>query len=179
MDGKAVPVQHWGVILEMDEWEKLAERLRSHGVTFVIEPYIRFKGEVGEQATMFLLDPSVMHWNLRRSLTMPRFLRQRKWGKMGRRGDRPCHITPRHITTHQDNNASLNESQNPDKSGLVALATGACEESAASRETYPVRRFPARQAAQTLCRLRFRCRLMSRCRSRLQRYRSVGPQNCC
>lgn len=58
VDGKTVPVQHWGVILEMDEWSALAEKLRSHNVTFVIEPYIRFKGEVGEQATMFLLDPS-------------------------------------------------------------------------------------------------------------------------
>ncbi|WP_390820338.1 VOC family protein [Thermoleptolyngbya sichuanensis] len=55
---KAVPTQHWGVILEMDEWEALAERLRSHGVAFIIEPYTRFKGEVGEQATMFFLDPS-------------------------------------------------------------------------------------------------------------------------
>ncbi|MBF2084502.1 VOC family protein [Thermoleptolyngbya sp. C42_A2020_037] len=58
VDGKAVPTQHWGVILEMNEWEALADRLRSHGVEFIIEPYIRFKGEVGEQATMFLLDPS-------------------------------------------------------------------------------------------------------------------------
>lgn len=58
VDGKAVPTQHWGVILEMDEWKGLAERLRSHGVEFIIEPYVRFEGEVGEQATMFLLDPS-------------------------------------------------------------------------------------------------------------------------
>ena len=58
VDGKSVPVQHWGVILDMPQWEALAERLRSQGVQFVIEPYIRFKGEVGEQATMFLLDPS-------------------------------------------------------------------------------------------------------------------------
>ncbi|MFM7426012.1 MAG: VOC family protein [Elainella sp.] len=58
VDGKAVPVQHWGVILEMAEWEKLAAALKAQGVKFVIEPYIRFKGEVGEQATMFLLDPS-------------------------------------------------------------------------------------------------------------------------
>jgi uncharacterized protein len=42
----------------MAEWEALAERLRSAGVAFVIEPYIRFKGEVGEQATMFFLDPA-------------------------------------------------------------------------------------------------------------------------
>lgn len=58
VDGNDVPVPHFGVILPMDEWEKLAERLRSAGVKFVIEPRIRFKGEVGEQATMFFLDPS-------------------------------------------------------------------------------------------------------------------------
>jgi len=58
VDGKSVPVQHWGVILEMDEWHVLADRLTAHEVAFVIEPYIRFQGEVGEQATMFLLDPS-------------------------------------------------------------------------------------------------------------------------
>ncbi len=58
VDGKSVPVQHWGVILEMSAWEKLAADLQSQGIEFVIEPYIRFKGEVGEQATMFLLDPS-------------------------------------------------------------------------------------------------------------------------
>lgn len=58
VDGKSVPVQHWGVILEMPEWEKLAASLKAQGVEFVIEPYLRFKGEVGEQATMFLLDPS-------------------------------------------------------------------------------------------------------------------------
>ena len=48
---------HFGVILEWDEWEALAERLKARNTDFVIEPYIRFKGEVGEQATMFLLDP--------------------------------------------------------------------------------------------------------------------------
>lgn len=58
VDGKRVPVQHWGVILEMDEWTKLAEALKAQGIQFVIEPYIRFKGQVGEQATMFFLDPS-------------------------------------------------------------------------------------------------------------------------
>jgi uncharacterized protein len=58
VDGKRVPVQHWGVILTMPEWEKLANTLKAQGVEFVIEPYIRFEGEVGEQATMFLLDPS-------------------------------------------------------------------------------------------------------------------------
>lgn len=58
VDGKQVPVQHCGVILEMDDWEKLAASLKAQNVEFVIEPYLRFKGEVGEQATMFLLDPS-------------------------------------------------------------------------------------------------------------------------
>jgi hypothetical protein len=58
VDGHGVPVPHFGVVLEMQEWSALAERLRQHNVGFVIEPYIRFKGEPGEQATMFLLDPS-------------------------------------------------------------------------------------------------------------------------
>jgi extradiol dioxygenase family protein len=50
-------VRHFGVVLAMDEWERLAEKLRVAGVSFIIEPHVRFKGEVGEQATMFLLDP--------------------------------------------------------------------------------------------------------------------------
>lgn len=58
VDGKGVPVRHFGVILEMDEWKALAEKLENEGIEFVIEPYIRFKGEPGEQATMFFLDPS-------------------------------------------------------------------------------------------------------------------------
>lgn len=58
VDGHAVPVPHFGVVLTMPEWERLAERVRSAGVDFVIEPYVRFKGEVGEQATMFFLDPA-------------------------------------------------------------------------------------------------------------------------
>lgn len=58
VDGKQVPVQHWGVILEMADWERLAASLQAQQVQFVIEPYLRFKGEVGEQATMFFLDPS-------------------------------------------------------------------------------------------------------------------------
>ncbi len=57
VDGKQVPVKHFGAVLEMDEWEALAEKLRNHGIEFIIEPYIRFKGEPGEQATMFFLDP--------------------------------------------------------------------------------------------------------------------------
>ena len=58
VDGKGVPVRHFGVILEMDEWDALAARVKKAGIDFVIEPYIRFKGEPGEQATMFFLDPS-------------------------------------------------------------------------------------------------------------------------
>jgi extradiol dioxygenase family protein len=58
VDGHGVPVPHCGVVLEMDAWEELASRLRAHGVGFVIEPYVRFRGQPGEQATMFLLDPS-------------------------------------------------------------------------------------------------------------------------
>ncbi|HEY0264874.1 MAG TPA: VOC family protein [Granulicella sp.] len=58
VDGHDVPVPHFGVVLTMEQWEQLAERLRAAGTKFVIEPYIRFKGEVGEQATMFFLDPA-------------------------------------------------------------------------------------------------------------------------
>jgi extradiol dioxygenase family protein len=58
VDGHGVPVPHYGVVLEMQAWHALSERLRKHNTRFVIEPYTRFKGEVGEQATMFLLDPS-------------------------------------------------------------------------------------------------------------------------
>lgn len=58
VDGKSVPVRHWGVILEMESWEHLADSLKAQGMVFEIEPYIRFKGEVGEQATMFFRDPS-------------------------------------------------------------------------------------------------------------------------
>ena len=58
VDGHDVPVPHFGVVLPMDTWQALAERLRQAGIQFVIEPYIRFKGEVGEQATMFFLDPA-------------------------------------------------------------------------------------------------------------------------
>lgn len=57
VDGKDVPVPHFGVVLDWDDWTTLAERLKNCGVKFVIEPYIRFKGEVGEQATLFFLDP--------------------------------------------------------------------------------------------------------------------------
>ena len=58
VDGHDVPVPHFGVVLDMEQFEALAGRLRVAGVKFVIEPYVRFKGEVGEQATMFLLDPA-------------------------------------------------------------------------------------------------------------------------
>ena len=57
VDGDAVPVRHFGLVLPMPDWEALAERLRAAGTRFVIEPHVRFKGQPGEQATMFLLDP--------------------------------------------------------------------------------------------------------------------------
>ncbi|MFM2476190.1 VOC family protein [Celerinatantimonas sp. MCCC 1A17872] len=57
VDGHNVPVPHFGVALPWNEWEALAERLRSFNVKFEIEPYVRFKGLVGEQGTMFLFDP--------------------------------------------------------------------------------------------------------------------------
>lgn len=57
VDGDDVPVRHFGLVLSMDEWQALADRLRAAGTRFVIEPHVRFKGQVGEQATMFLLDP--------------------------------------------------------------------------------------------------------------------------
>ena len=58
VDGKAVPIPHYGVVLEWNQWEELAEHLRSINIHFIIEPYVRFAGEVGEQATLFFLDPS-------------------------------------------------------------------------------------------------------------------------
>jgi uncharacterized protein len=58
VDGDNVPVRHFGLILPMADWQALADKLRAAGQRFVIEPHIRFKGEVGEQATMFFLDPS-------------------------------------------------------------------------------------------------------------------------
>jgi extradiol dioxygenase family protein len=57
VDGDNVPVRHFGLVLEMDDWHALATRLRDAGVRFVIEPHVRFKGQPGEQATMFLHDP--------------------------------------------------------------------------------------------------------------------------
>ena len=58
VDGYGVPVPHFGVVLAMDQWERLADRLAQHGVDFLIDPYIRYKGQAGEQATLFVLDPS-------------------------------------------------------------------------------------------------------------------------
>lgn len=58
VDTKTVPIPHFGVILSPDDWQALADTLRAAQVEFVIEPYTRFKGEVGEQSTMFLLDPA-------------------------------------------------------------------------------------------------------------------------
>ena len=57
VDGDNVPVRHFGLVMEMGQWEALAEKLKKAGIKFVIEPHIRFKGQVGEQATMFFLDP--------------------------------------------------------------------------------------------------------------------------
>ncbi|MGB1040338.1 MAG: VOC family protein [Flavobacteriales bacterium] len=58
VDGKAVPVPHFGVVLEWNKFHELAHSLKEKNIEFVIEPYIRFEGEVGEQATMFFYDPS-------------------------------------------------------------------------------------------------------------------------
>ncbi len=58
VDGHGVPVPHFGVVLEMDQWEALAALVKTFVPQFLIEPYIRFKGQPGEQATMFFLDPS-------------------------------------------------------------------------------------------------------------------------
>jgi extradiol dioxygenase family protein len=58
VDGDEVPVPHFGLVLSMREWEKLAERLVEAGVDFIIPPTVRFAGRPGEQATMFLLDPA-------------------------------------------------------------------------------------------------------------------------
>lgn len=58
VDGDDVPVRHFGIILPWQAWHDLAERLRERGVAFLIEPHVRFRGEPGEQATMFVRDPS-------------------------------------------------------------------------------------------------------------------------
>lgn len=58
VDGDNVPVRHFGVVLSMNEWASLADKLKKAGQQFIIEPHVRFQGQVGEQATMFFLDPS-------------------------------------------------------------------------------------------------------------------------
>jgi len=58
VDGHGVPVPHCGVVLEMQDWAALAQRLKEHQLKFVVEPYVRFEGQPGEQATLFFLDPS-------------------------------------------------------------------------------------------------------------------------
>ena len=58
VDADNVPVPHFGIVLPMNEWQQLADRLKQQGISFIIEPKVRFAGEVGEQATMFFLDPS-------------------------------------------------------------------------------------------------------------------------
>jgi len=57
VDGHGVPVRHFGLVMTMSDWQALADRLKALGTRFIIEPYIRFKGEPGEQATLFFLDP--------------------------------------------------------------------------------------------------------------------------
>lgn len=57
VDGKAVPASHFGLVLDWAHWQRSADRLRERGVEFLIEPCIRFQGQVGEQATLFVLDP--------------------------------------------------------------------------------------------------------------------------
>ncbi len=58
VDGHHVPVPHFGVVLTPEAWDALAARVKAHDIAFVIEPYTRFKGETGEQSTMFFLDPA-------------------------------------------------------------------------------------------------------------------------
>ena len=58
VDAKDVPIPHFGVVLNLDDWENIRDKLEKEDIDFIIKPYIRFKGQVGEQATMFLLDPS-------------------------------------------------------------------------------------------------------------------------
>lgn len=58
VDGHDVPIPHFGVVLTLEDWNDLADKLRAIDTKFIIEPYIRFKGEAGEQATMFFKDPS-------------------------------------------------------------------------------------------------------------------------
>ena len=78
VDGHAVPIPHFGVVLEMEEWRALRDKLVIADIAFIIEPHIRFAGLAGEQATLFFYDPAVTPLNLRRSKTSPpNFLRNR------------------------------------------------------------------------------------------------------
>ena len=58
VDGHGVPCRHFGLVMSMDKWQNTADRLTKAGVNFIIEPYVRFQGETGEQATMFFADPA-------------------------------------------------------------------------------------------------------------------------
>lgn len=58
VDGDHVPVRHFGLVLSMDAWRDIMQRLKTAGAKFIIEPHIRFAGQPGEQATLFVLDPS-------------------------------------------------------------------------------------------------------------------------
>ena len=57
VDGDQVPVPHFGVVLSMEDWRQLADKLKTNNIAFVVEPHIRFEGQVGEQATLFFMDP--------------------------------------------------------------------------------------------------------------------------
>ena len=65
VDGRDVPVPHFGLVLGWGDWQQLAARLRAGGTEFVIEPYVRFRGQPGEQATMFFRDPSGNHLEIK------------------------------------------------------------------------------------------------------------------
>jgi len=58
VDGHDIPVPHFGIVLELGDWQALADRLRAAGISFIVEPHIRFRGQPGEQATMFFRDPA-------------------------------------------------------------------------------------------------------------------------
>ncbi len=58
VDGHDVPIPHFGIVLAWNDWENLAERLKNKGIRFIIEPHVRFQGQVGEQATLFFQDPA-------------------------------------------------------------------------------------------------------------------------
>ena len=58
VDGKSVPVPHFGIVLDWQDFHNLSEDLKSKNINFIIDPYIRFEGQIGEQATMFFKDPS-------------------------------------------------------------------------------------------------------------------------